>query len=137
MIAILDTNILISALFDPNSTPALLMECWEDGRFDLLSCDEQFREFRRVSRYPKVAGRLSAPRAGKMVLRMRKLATLIDRLPQVDISRDSADNYLLALAEAGAADYLVTGDKADLLAIGKHGSTTIVSVRAFANLLGI
>ncbi len=137
MIAILDTNILISALFDPNSTPALLVEYWEAERFELLTCEEQLWEFRRVSRYPKVAARLSAPRAGKMVLRMRKLARLIDHLKKVDISRDPADNYLLALAEAGKADYLVTGDKADLLAIGRHGSTKIVSVRGFAQTLGI
>lgn len=137
MIAILDTNILISALFDPNSTSAMLVQCWEDGRFDLLSCDEQFQEFRRVSRYPKVAARLSAPKAGKMVLRMRKLATLIDRVPQVNISRDPADNYLLALAEAGKANYLVTGDKADLLVLEKNGATKIVSVREFAQLLNI
>ncbi len=137
MIAILDTNILISALFDPSSTPALLVEYWEDERFELLTCEEQLWEFRRVSRYPKVAARLSAPRAGKMVLRMRKLATLIDRLPKVDISRDPADNYLLALAEAGGADFLVSGDKSGLLALGKHKLTKIVSVRQFVELLDL
>ena len=137
MIAIFDTNILISALFDPNSTPAMLVESWEDGRFELLSCDEQFQEFRRVSRYPRIAERLSAAKAGKMVLRMRKLARLIERLPPVDISRDPADNYLLALAQAGAADYLVTGDKADLLVIGKHRATRIVTAREFSEILKI
>jgi len=39
----------------------------------------------------------------------------------------------LALAEAGKADYLVTGDKA-LLALDRHKTTQIVSARDFAAL---
>ena len=31
------------------------------------------------------------------------------------------DNYLLAMAQVGEADYLVTGDKADLLSLQRHG----------------
>jgi putative PIN family toxin of toxin-antitoxin system len=135
MIAILDTNILISALFDPNSVSASLLHAWESGQFELLTCEQQFDEFRRVSRYPKIAARLSAPQAGKLILRMRKLAIQIERLPSVDRSKDPADNYLLALAQAGSADFLVTGDKADLLALGRHGSTQIVPLRVFVLLL--
>jgi predicted nucleic acid-binding protein len=37
-------------------------------------------------------------------------------------SPDPADNFLLALAEAGNADYLVTGDKSGLLALASHKS---------------
>ena len=36
----------------------------------------------------------------------------------------------------GASYYLVTGDKADLLSLGSHGATRIVSVGQFADLLG-
>jgi predicted nucleic acid-binding protein len=32
------------------------------------------------------------------------------------------------MAKAGKADYLVTGDKADVLAIGRHAGTHIVTV---------
>jgi len=131
MIAILDTNILISALFDPNSTSAMLLSFWEKGRFELLTCEEQLQEFRRVSRYPRIAERLSAPKTGRLVLRIRRLARLIDRLPTVDRCRDPSDNYLLAMAQASNADLLVTGDKRDLLALERHGATRIVTVREF------
>ena len=53
------------------------------------------------------------------------------------MSPDPWDNFLLAMAEAGEADWLVTGDKADLLWLGKHRATKIISVREFAEKLGI
>ena len=46
------------------------------------------------------------------------------------------DDFLLALSEAGKADYLVTGDKSGLLALEHHKGTRIVSARAFAALFG-
>ena len=49
-------------------------------------------------------------------------------------SPDPGDNFLLALAEAGNADYLVTGDKSGLLALASHKSTRIITARDFAAL---
>jgi predicted nucleic acid-binding protein len=54
---------------------------------------------------------------------------VITALPQVDLSPDPWDNFLLALAEAGGADFLVTGDKTGLLALGRHATASIVTVR--------
>ena len=137
MIAILDTNILISALFDVRSVPGLVVNAWTDARFQLLTSDEHLREFRRVSRYPKIASRVTAPKAGNFVRRIQATAINLGKLPLVDRCPDQFDNYLLAMAEAGRADYLVTGDKADLLSLVRHGTTHIVSVRRFAEELGL
>ena len=60
----------------------------------------------------------------------------MERLPSVRRSADPLDDFLLALCEAGEADYLVTGDKAGLLALGTHGGTTILTARAFLDRLG-
>jgi predicted nucleic acid-binding protein len=60
---------------------------------------------------------------------------LIERLPPVRRSDDAADDFLLALCEAGHVDYLVTGDKAGLLGLGNHGGTTILTARAFLDRL--
>ena len=40
-------------------------------------------------------------------------------LPKVELSPDPDDNPLLATAIAGMADFLVTGDKRDVLSLGK------------------
>ena len=42
--------------------------------------------------------------------------------------------FLLALAEKGEADYLVTGDKSGLLALATHKGTRIIRARDFAGL---
>jgi predicted nucleic acid-binding protein len=55
-------------------------------------------------------------------------------LPRVERSPDPTDDFLLALSEAGKADYLVTGDKSGLLSLTRHRATRIVSARNFAAL---
>ena len=50
-------------------------------------------------------------------------------------SPDAGQDFLLALAEAGKADYLVTGDKSGLLSLASHKSTRIITARDFAALL--
>jgi predicted nucleic acid-binding protein len=72
--------------------------------------------------------------AGRIVNDLRNLAVMLERLPVVEVSPDPYDNYLLAMAAAGAADYLVTGDKRDLLALERHGGTRIVTVRTLVAL---
>jgi putative PIN family toxin of toxin-antitoxin system len=135
MIAILDTNILISALLVPRSLPARLVDEWTEQRFDLVTSEEQIAEFRRVSRYPRVAENISAPRAGHLIRQIRKNGTVLGDLPRVDHCRDPNDNYLLAMAQVSNAEFLVTGDKSDLLIMDQHRSTKIVTVRHFAERL--
>jgi predicted nucleic acid-binding protein len=50
------------------------------------------------------------------------------------VCRDPDDDYLLGCAEAGAADYLVTGDE-DLLAVGRFRGLAIVTAREFLSIL--
>ena len=132
-----DTNILISALLAGTSLPAQLIVLWRHGRFALLTAAEQLDELRRVTRYPKIRERLAPALAGRLVNDLRTLAVVVDRLPIVDVSRDPDDNYLLAIAMAGSADFLLTGDKRDLLGLASHGGTKIVTVRDFLSLHGV
>jgi predicted nucleic acid-binding protein len=55
-------------------------------------------------------------------------------LPKLDVAPDPDDNFLLALAEAGEAQFLVTGDK-PLLGLKRHKSTQIVTPAALLELL--
>ena len=48
----------------------------------------------------------------------------------VNVCRDIKDNFLLALAKDGKADYLLTGDQ-DLLVIKKFGKTKITTIASF------
>ena len=53
----------------------------------------------------------------------------------VDVSRDPKDNFLFAIAILGIADYLVAGDKTDVLAVAKYGKTRIIGVRKMTRVL--
>jgi len=134
---VIDTNILVSALLATNSLPAQLVVLWRAGRFDLLTTEEQLDEIRRVTRYPKIRERLAPAIAGRLVRDLRALAITLNELPAVEVSADRDDDYLLALAAAGAADYLVTGDKRDLLGIGVYEGTKIITVRGFLTQHGL
>ena len=134
---VVDTNILVSALLAGTSLPAQLIVLWRQNRFDLLTAAEQLDELRRVTRYPKIRERLAPALAGRLVNDLRTLAIIMDKLPVVDVSKDPDDNYLLAIAAAGAADFLLTGDKRDLLGIASYSGTRIVTVRDFLTRQGV
>jgi uncharacterized protein len=132
---VLDTNTLISALIRPKSEARQVYEAAKSGRIAVVTCDAQFDEFRRVTRYPKVQRYISPAEAGTMLNELRELALYYVVNEQVEVSPDPADNYLFALAQASQADFLVTGDKADVLALGRHGKTQIVSLRKLIEIL--
>jgi putative PIN family toxin of toxin-antitoxin system len=134
MRVVLDTNVLVSALLLESSMPAQLIAHWRRGRFFLLTAEPQLEEFMRVTRYPKIRPHIKPVVAGRLVNDLREVAIFVEALPPVDASPDPHDNYLLAIASVGEADYLVTGDKPDLLALGHHDGTKIVSVRDFIAL---
>ncbi len=134
---VLDTNVIISALIAPRSLPGAVLWHWVEGRFDLVTCEQHIEELKRVSRYPKMKSLAPSHVVGGVVKSLRNAAEWLEKLPQVDACRDPMDNYLLAMAQASSAAYLVSGDKADLLVMGKYGVTKIVSVREFAGVLKI
>lgn len=138
MRVILDTNILIGALMTRATPPALLYEAWKAGRFNLVSSEVQLREFARVTRYDTVKQFITASEAGTLINEIRALAVVIEKLPKVDdISSDPADNFLFATAQAGAADYLVTGDKSGVLVLKRHKNTRIITARKMVETLGL
>jgi hypothetical protein len=136
MRVVLDTNVLISAFLVQLENPAAIYRAWQEGRFTLLTCAEHLDELRATLRKPAIAERIRPYKAGGLVNEMKKLADIVEALPRVRGSPDPTDDFLLALSEAGRADYLVTGDKSGLLALKHHKGTQIVSARAFAALFG-
>jgi putative PIN family toxin of toxin-antitoxin system len=131
---VVDTNILISALLGGASLPAHLIVLWREGGFDLLISAEQLDELMRVTRYPQIRPRLIPALAGRFINELRDIAVVLNDLPRVTVCQDPHDNYLLAMAVAGSADFLVTGDKRDLLGLQLHEGTKIVTVRDFLTL---
>ena len=137
MRVVLDTNVLISALLVGKSTSAQLVTAWRRGVFELLTCELQLQEIREVTRRDTVRPLIRPALAGELINQLRGMAVCIETLPRVDRSPDPFDNFLLAMAEAGAADVLVSGDKRGVLALQIHGACRIVTVREFVREIGL
>jgi putative PIN family toxin of toxin-antitoxin system len=135
MRVVLDTNILVSALMIRMGSPAGIYRRWEEGRFTLLTCAEQIEELKAILHEPRIERRILPYKAGRLINQLRKLAVDVGQLPPVRRSPDPFDDFLLATAEAGEPDYLVTGDKAGLLLLVRHHGTRILTARQFAALL--
>lgn len=132
---VLDTNILISALISSASSPsAQLLALWRTRKIVVITAAQQIEEIARVTRYPQVRARIVPALAGRLVNRLRDVAIVVEKLPQLDVSPDPDDNYLLALAEKGQAQFLVTGDK-ELLSLKQHKSTRIITPAAMIETL--
>jgi uncharacterized protein len=129
MRVVLDTNILLSAFFKVDSPPYKLVNAWMDNRFELVSGAAQIEEIVRVARYPQIQQLLKSSEIGWLVNRLRDRAIIIERLPKVSVSHDPADNFLFALAQAGKAAYLVSGDKSGVLALRQHGACQVVTAK--------
>jgi putative PIN family toxin of toxin-antitoxin system len=130
---VIDTNVLVSALLF-GGQPGKLRDWWVGGRLVPLVSKETFAEFGKVLAYPKF--RLS-PAEIAMIVEEELLpyAEVVDVAEDAaGVCRDSHDDKFLALAAAGKASYLVTGDR-DLLALQTFGNTQIVTVRDILGLL--
>jgi putative PIN family toxin of toxin-antitoxin system len=136
MRVVLDSNILLSALISPHGPPHRIYQAWQRRRFTVITSDVQLDEIRRASRYRKFRDVLQPHRVGRMLNNLRA-AEIIDP-PHGDYDlADPNDVWLLALADAGRANHLVTGDKrSGLLARGRVGTASIVTATAFCEALG-
>src|SRR4030067_2466159 len=126
MRVVLDTGILIAALITADTSPDQVYQAWRKKRFTLVTSVWQLGEFRRASRYERVKKFLKPTEAGNLVNGLKRHATVLTELPDVDLSRDPQDNPVLAMALAGEADYLVTGDPRGVLCLKRGGGTRTV-----------
>lgn len=95
----------------------------------------QLQELRATLRKPAVAVRIKPFEVGPLVNDLKHLTEIVSSLPHAKRSPDPQDDFLLALSEAGKANYLVTGDKSGLLDLTRHKGVRILSARDFTRLL--
>ena len=135
MRVVLDTNTLVSALlfFGVASRSVAL---WQSRRLTVLVSKPIVEEYLRVLAYPKF--RLTEAEIRSLIETqvLPFVETVTPRRRLRVVKSDPDDDKFLECAVAGRARYLITGDR-DLLHLGSHAKTAIVSVRAFLEELGI
>lgn len=124
-----DTNILISAYVFPGGTTDEILNLARLGDITLYLSPDIISEFKSVL---VRKFKYSPEEAGVFIGRVLAISTLVypsERLGIVE--RVDADNRILECAVASGADYLITGDKRDLLPLKSIGSCKIIKPREF------
>ncbi|MEX2211267.1 MAG: putative toxin-antitoxin system toxin component, PIN family [Gaiellaceae bacterium] len=111
MRAVLDANVLVSALLSRSGAPARLAEQWLAGELEVVVCPALLAEVERTLAAPKLRGRVDPRDADRFVALLRELAEVVadPAEPPVVRSADPGDDYLIALA-ARERVALVSGD---------------------------
>jgi uncharacterized protein len=135
--ALLDANVLISAVIRPRGAPGLIITALlERDRFELVLSPRIVAEVEAALKLRKIRKYLREP--DEALLWLADLAALADLADDTGrakgVCRDPGDDAVLSAAIEGRADVIVTGD-ADLLVLEEHEGIAIVTPRAFLDLL--
>ena len=127
---IIDTNLWISLLIGKKVSN--LRSLCNDTKIAVYLCAELKAEFMRVAMSEKIQKYAEKERIMDTLELMENSCTdvLITNTTQSSSLRDADDLYLLSLADAVQADYIITGDK-DLLVLQTHHQTKIVTYSEF------
>jgi putative PIN family toxin of toxin-antitoxin system len=110
--AVLDPNVIISALLSPSGAPARLLRAWPYGRFELIVSPLLLAELDRALAYPSPRRRIAPQEAHRTIEWIIDSATSAKdpNEPPPVRSPDPGDDYLIALAASEQAA-LVSGDE--------------------------
>jgi putative PIN family toxin of toxin-antitoxin system len=111
LLAVLDSNVLVSAALSPQGAPAELVRRWLAGDSEIVVSPKLLDELARVMAYPKIARRVT-PSDASALIRLLEDEALNVNDPEPGgfiVEADSTDTYLLGLAQSRSAA-LVSGD---------------------------
>ena len=140
MRVVLDTNVVISALINPQGSPGKILDAGIDEKISLLYSEHLAGELKRSIAYPHVSARiaesLTKEELQQFLFSLRDVAILIQHDPPYKqwVPSDPDDDWVIACAIAGNADYVVSGDQ-HLLTLGRVDSIRIVSPIEFLKIL--
>ena len=128
MRAVIDTNVLLSALLW-GGKPHALLEQVRNGAVTLISSPALLAELARILERPKfdvIFLRSNTSRA-QTLAEVRQLAEVIDPPPLAQpVCRDPDDDAVLALALAAQVDIVISGDD-DLLCLNPFEGIAILT----------
>ena len=125
---IIDTKLWISFII--SNKPTLIDPLLFSGEARLLFSKALIAEIAQTITKPKLKKYFSTNALKEMLSAFEPFTDLIEVKSAVTHCRDNKDNFLLALAKDGKADYLLTGDK-DLLELESFGKTKIKTIVLF------
>lgn len=132
MKAVFDTNVYISGFLFQGGIPTRLLELARDRKFDLFFSPEILEELRTIL---KIKFDLTPQEIDLLVRWIEGAGSIVYPEQKLDlVKKCEPDNRILECALAAEADFLVTGDKADLLNLKHSLPFGIISPRGFYSM---
>jgi len=130
MKVVLDTNIIISAIFW-GGIPEKILDCLSEGKFTLITSEQI------VAEISDVLMDFDMPVADILIWRRYLLENSIIVKPttKIEVCMDKKDDKFIEAANTAKADFIVSGDK-HLLILKEYQQTRILKAREFLELLG-
>ena len=129
MRVVIDTNVVISAIFWPGKPKQLLNQV-RVRKLTFLTSDILLTELKEVLTRKDKPFKLSEEEAQRVLAATRDLADIVASHSRVNICRDEADNRVLECAIDGRADWIITGDR-HLLEFQTFEGIKIATVASF------
>lgn len=142
LVALLDSNVWVSAFLKPTGPPGKVVGYWQKEDFRVVTSLSQLSEIIDVLGRPRLSRRFRYT-AEEVELFVRLIAARADVVPTfggLKICRDPDDDEILEAAIQGKAEYLVTRDDdlkrdLDLINIARLNGVSVISIRMFLRLL--
>ncbi len=137
--AVLDTNVLVSSLVSAGGPPRRILDAWLEGRYTLVTSLYLVEELVHVLSYPRIAERLrlhDEELAALVAALLSRAEVTPGELRLPGVTRDPKDDAVVACAQEGNADYIVSGDQ-DLLVLQEYEGIQVVTPRRFVEILAL
>ena len=107
--AVIDTNVLVSAMISSSGNEALVIMALNQGLLTACLSPEILKEYSDVFLRPRFG--FPPDEVNALLAMLRRVGSLLDPVQVNHISPDPDDNKFIACALQGKADFLVTGNK--------------------------
>ena len=138
--AVLDVNVIISAVLSAQGAPRRILEAWQAGAFVVVVSQGIISEVTAKLLSPRIGGAYGVTSDDILYISalLQSQGELV-QVPQGDVpmvTGDLEDDYVLAAAADARADAVITGDKR-LLSLTEHEGVRIISPAQFVEELAL
>ena len=128
----IDTSVVVSANISDEGLPASILDLAAPERIQMIVSESILAEYDEVLRRPRL--KLEANKIENSMAVIRKTSLAVKPKKTVKKSPHESDNRFYECAEAGKANFLITGNTRHFPKA--HKGTQIVTPREFIELIG-
>jgi putative PIN family toxin of toxin-antitoxin system len=113
IVALIDTNVWVSALINPQGFPAKTRDAWLGRKYQIVVSKPLLEELEDVLHRPRIQQKfgVTEAQAEELLLLITEKATPVEISGELHMCRDPRDDILLETAIVGGATHVVSRDE--------------------------